>query len=87
LGALLEIVLDPHASGRARQRGATEVEIRATVAWGERFAAKRGRTGFRRNFNGPFIHEGRRFDTKQLEVYAVLEDDVWIVITVIVKWF
>ena len=48
--------------------------------------AKFGRTGFRRNF---FFHGewlGPRYATKQVEAYAV-EEDGWLVITVIVKYF
>jgi hypothetical protein len=53
---------------------------------GERFPAKFGRTGFRRNF--PFDGEwnGKRYATKQIEAYAV-EEEGWLVITVIVKFF
>jgi len=42
--------LHPHARERMQERGATEEEIQATVAQGEQFPAKFGRTGFRRNF-------------------------------------
>jgi hypothetical protein len=68
------------------ERGATEEEVRATVSEGERFPAKHGRQGFRRNF--PFDGEwnGRRYTTKQLEVYAV-DEQGWLVITVVVKFF
>lgn len=69
------------------QRGASQVEIEATVLLGERFPAKHNRTGFRRNFPGRFSWRGRVFDTKQIEAYAVAEDDAWLVITVIVKFF
>ena len=58
----------------------------ATVRKGGGFAAKFGRTGFRRNF---VLHSewlGRRYATKQVEAYAV-EEDGWLVITVIVKYF
>lgn len=41
----------PHAKVRLAERGATESEVEATIAGGERFAAKFGRTGFRRNFS------------------------------------
>lgn len=54
---------------------------------GERFPAKHGRTGFRLNFTGEFTWRGRSFDTKQLEVYAVFEENSWLAITVIVKFF
>jgi hypothetical protein len=30
---------------------------------------------------------GRRYATKQVEAYAVEEDNVWLVITVVVKYF
>lgn len=83
----MEIVLHPHARQRAAERGATELELKATIAGGERFSAKHGRTGFRRNFSGRFAHRERVFDTKQLEVYAVDERDHWLVITMIVKLF
>lgn len=82
----MTIRLHPHARDRLQERGATEEEVVATIEYGERFVAKHGRTGFRRNF--PFEGEwnGRRFSTKQIEAYAVNEED-WLVITVIVKFF
>jgi hypothetical protein len=69
------------------ERGATEEEVAATIEQGERFPAKLGRTGFRRNF--PFDSEWRRrhFGTKQVEVYAVEEEGDWVVITVITRYF
>jgi len=77
----------PHALERMNQRGATEKEVVDTVAAGERFEAKFGRTGFRRNF----VFEGRWRDkyykTKQVEVYAVSENNDWVVISVIVRFF
>ena len=79
--------LHPHAAARAVERGATEAEILATVTGGETFPAKHGRTGFRRNFPGPWDWRNRTFDTKQIEVYAVHEDGDWLAITVLVKFF
>jgi hypothetical protein len=46
-----------------------------------------GRTGFRRNFAFGADWRGRRYETKQLEAYAVEEDGDWLVITVLVKYF
>ncbi len=40
----------PHALELIQERGATEDEAAETVEYGERFPAKFGRTGFRRNF-------------------------------------
>ena len=59
----------------------------ATVTSGESIPAKHGRTGFRRNFPGPWPWRGKSFDTRQVEVYAVLEDGTWLVITALVKYF
>jgi hypothetical protein len=69
------------------ERGATPEEIEATVTAGERFPARFGRTGFRRNFAFGADWRGRRYRTKQIEAFAVQEDDDWLVITVLVKYF
>ena len=58
-----------------------------TVEGGERFPAKLGRTGFRRNFPFAGTWRGKAYRTKQIEAYAVWEDDGWLVITVLVKFF
>jgi hypothetical protein len=82
----MNIRLHPHALARLAERGTTEEEVVRTVQTGEQFPAKFGRTGFRRNspFGGDW--RGRRYATKQVEVYAV-EENGWLVITVIVKFF
>ena len=79
--------LHPHAEARAAERGASEAEIEATLRTGETIPANHGRTGFRRNFPGPWPWRGKSFDTKQVEVYAVHEDGTWLVITALVKYF
>jgi hypothetical protein len=76
-----------HARERLVERGVTEEEIIATVANGEQGPAKFGRTLFRRNFVFDSIWRGRRYGTKQVEVFAVDEGDHWLVITVIAKYF
>jgi len=82
----MTIRLHSHAKDRLEERGATENEVVVTVESGECFPAKFGRTGFRRNF--PFDGEWnrKRYATKQIEAYAV-EEDGWLIITVIVKFF
>ena len=47
----MEIKLHPHALERLAERGANEEEVRAALEGGERFPAKHGRAGFRRNFS------------------------------------
>jgi hypothetical protein len=61
--------------------------VAAAIESGERFPAKFGRTGFRRNFafGGDWL--GRKYPTKQVEAYAVEQDEGWLVITVLVKYF
>ena len=83
----MNVKFHPHARERMAERGATEAEVIAAVREGERFPAKFGRMGFRRNF--PFDGEwrGHHYGTKQIEVYAVKEGSDWLVITVMVKCF
>ncbi len=76
-----------HCRDRLAERGASEAEVVGTVEKGERFPAKFGRTGFRKNFPFSATWRGRYFHTKQLEVYAVPEDGGWLATTVIVRYF
>lgn len=69
-----------------QERGTTEKEVKRAVKDGERFAAKHGRTGFRRNFPYGGMWNDKMYSTKQVEAYAV-EEDGWLVLTVIVKFF
>jgi len=69
-----------------QERGATRDEVIATVETGERFPAKFDRTGFRRNFSFGAQWRGRKYASKQVEVYAI-DEDGWLVISVIVKYF
>ena len=83
----MSVRLHPHARDRLAERGATEREVVATIESGETFAAKFGRTGFRRNFIFAGEWLGRKYSTKQVEAYAVEEEGGWLVITVLVKYF
>jgi hypothetical protein len=71
----------------ADDSGTTETEVIETVERGERFPAKFGRTGFRRNFTFAGEWRGQRYRSKQVEAYAVEAADDWLVITVLVKFF
>lgn len=82
----MKVRLHPHAKDRAAERGATEAEVIATVREGEQFPAKYGRTGFRRNFPFDDVWLGRSYRTKQVEAFAV-EEDGWLVITVVVRYY
>ena len=82
----MNVRLHPHARERLIEQGATEAEVIATVETGERFPAKWDRTGFRRNFAFNSEWRGRQYATKQVEAYAV-EEEGWLVITIIVRYF
>ena len=83
----MAIRLHPHAQARLAERGAAVSEVVATVEAGERFSAKHGRTGFRRNFSFEGTWRGRRFANKQVEVFAIEEENDWLVITVITRYY
>jgi len=81
------IKIHPHARERMQERGVSEDEVLITVQTGERFPAKFGRIGFRRNFPFGGLWRGKKYNTKQVEVFAVEEEENLIVITTIVKYF
>ena len=83
----MSVRLHPHARERIEERGATFDEVVLTIEQGERFPARFGRSGFRRNFPFPGMWRGRQYATKQIEAYAVEDDGEWLVITVIVRYF
>lgn len=83
----MRIEIHAHAAARLVERGATESEVRGTVEQGEQLSAKFGRTGFRRNFTFDGKWRNRQYTSKQVEAYAVKQDEGWLVITVIVKYF
>lgn len=84
----MNIRFHPHAIERLEERGAKQEEVRASVELGEKFPAKFGRVGFRRNFPFDSQWRGRSFSTKQVEVFAVEESPQdWLVITVITRYF
>jgi hypothetical protein len=87
-GGLKSFAIDnPRPSPWMVERGATLVEVEATLTSDERFPARFGRTGFRRNFAFDGDWRGRRYRTKQVEAFAVDEDGDWLVITVLVRYF
>lgn len=79
--------LHPHAIERMEERGATFDEVEKTVTGGEQFPAKFGRTGFRHNFTFEGEWRGKKYNVKQVEVYAVAEASDWLVITVLTRYF
>ncbi len=83
----MAVLIHPHARERMEERGATEAEVRGAVEQGERFPAKFGRTGFRRNFAFDSEWRGKHYRTKQVEAYGIQEGADWLVITIITRYF
>jgi len=82
----MTVRVHPHAQARLTERGASEAEVIATVENGERFPAKYGRHGVRRNFEYNSQWRGRFYANKQVEAIAV-EENGWLVITALVRFF
>ena len=80
------VLIHPHAKERANERGTREDEIIDTVT-GEVFPAKYGRTGFRKTTIYNATWQGKNYYAKQLECYAVKEQENWIVISLLIKYF
>ena len=76
-----------HAIERMAERGASKREVETVIKEGKKFPAKFGRQGFRRNFDFDAEWRGKRYANKQIEVFAVREDENWLVITVITRYF
>ena len=83
----MKIKIHSHAQQRMIEKGAEEMEVIKTIEEGEKFPAKFGRIGQRRNFIFNNVWRNKKYSTKQLEVYGVEESDELIVITVLVKYF
>ena len=84
---MMSIQFHPHSRIRMKERGASEEEVKLTVETGEKFPTKFERIGFRRNFPFNGSWQGKICNTKQIEVYAVQEEEDFIILTVIVKYF
>lgn len=83
----MNIQFHPHALQRLVERGVTTTEVEQTILKGEKFSAKHGRTGFRHNFSFHGEWKGKVYRNKQVEVFAIWNDNCWLVITTISKYF
>ena len=83
----MQVELHPHASERLAERGATPAEVIDTVLYGERFAAKFNRVGFRKVFVYSGTWRGRTYGHKEVEAIAVNIPTGLLVLTVITRYF
>ena len=83
----MSVRFHPHALERLSERGATKEDVVATIRSGEQFPARFGRTGFRKSFRYDAAWQGRIFATKEIEAIAVREDEGWLVLTVLTRYY
>jgi hypothetical protein len=83
----MKVWFHPHARDRLIERGTSEDEVIVAVKAGEKFNARFGRVGFRRNLPFRKRWRGKRYKLKQVEVYAIERHDGWFVISVVTRYF
>jgi len=83
----MSVRFHPHALERLSERGATEGDVGATVESGEQFAARFGRTRFRKSFPYDSTWQGRFYAMKEIEAIAVQQGEDWLVITVLTRYY
>lgn len=76
-----------HAREQMAERGASEAEVIETIRNGERVPAKRGRQGYRKNFQYNRRWGGRTYAIKQVLAIVAEETDTLIVVTVYTFYF
>ncbi|MCX7839603.1 MAG: DUF4258 domain-containing protein [Anaerolineae bacterium] len=76
-----------HALLQMAERGATREEVVETVRSGERVPAKRGRHGYRKNFQYERLWGGRYYAIKQVLAIVADEPDKLVVVTVYTFYF
>ena len=82
----MEIQIADHAFLRAEERGASEEEIRSVLETGVSIEAKKGRLAKEKIFQFELILNKSFFEQKKIVVIYIIENTVFIVITVIVKY-
>ena len=77
-----------HAKERMRERGATALEVMATVLTGSSRPAKFGRLEFRKTFGFGARWLGKFYAKKRVEAFvAILPGGDRLVVSVVVKYF
>jgi len=76
-----------HAREQMIERGAEDDEVIDTIHTGEPVPAKRGRLGYRKNFQYDRLWGGRRFAIKQILAIIAQESDAITVVTVYTFYF
>lgn len=80
----MEIPIEQHTLLRAKERGASEEEIKDTVITGISISAKSGRQARMKVFSFTSERNGKIYKQKKIEVYYITENDIIITVTVYV---
>ncbi len=81
------IKFSQHARGQMVERGASKDEVIEAIRTGERVPAKRGRQGYRKNFQYNSLWGGRIYAIKQVLAIVADEPDALVVVTVYTFYF
>ncbi len=81
------IQFSKHALEQMAERGADEGQVIETIQIGETVPAKKGRQGFRKNFQYDRLWGGHTYAIQQILVIVAEEVDVLIVVTVYTFYF
>lgn len=81
------ILFSQHAREQMAERGATEEEVIEAIRSGERVPAKRGRQGYRKNFQYDRLWGGHHYLTKQVLAIVAEETETLVVVTVYTFYF
>lgn len=81
------IEFSQHALEQMAERGAAQEETIAAIRTGETVPAKRGRHGYRRNFQYNQLWGERRYVVKQVLAIVAEEPDRLVVVTVFTFYF
>jgi len=82
-----QIELSHHAREQMAERGAEEEEVIEAIRSGERVPAKRGRLGYRKNFQYNRTWGGRTYAIKQVLAIVAQEEEQLVVVTVYTFYF
>ncbi len=83
----MKVIFSKHALGQMEERGTRKSEISETIAGSEKILAKKGRLGFRLNFQYDAIWAGKHYRMKQVMPIVAVEKDSYVVVTVYVFYF
>ncbi len=80
----MNILIEPHTLQRAKERGASQAEIREVLLNGRDIPGRHGRKGRFKVYVFDSVWNGRHYPEKRVEVFFVDADDTRVTVTVYV---